>query len=89
MIINIRNCLLRSSMTNCTICYVNELGISVPAYDNYLQAIGIYKKLIADVFNVISILLLPAGQKATGKKSSSIYNISRGTGQLYYFYAAV
>lgn len=76
-------------MTNSTIFYVNELGISVPAYDNYLQAIGIYKKLIADVFNVISILLLPAGQKATGKKSSSIYKISRGTGQLFDFYAAV
>lgn len=67
-------------MTNSTIFYVNELGISVPAYDNYLQAIGIYKKLIADVFVVISILLLPAGQKATGKKAHPyiIYRVVQG-----------
>lgn len=54
--INVSNCLLRSFMTNCSVFFhINELGIAVPACDNYLQAVGIYKKLIADVFNVISI----------------------------------
>lgn len=36
---------------------VNDSVISAPAYDNYYQVIGIYKKLIADVGSVITILL--------------------------------
>lgn len=69
--------------------HINELGISVPACDNYLQAIGIYKKLIADVFNVISILLLVFFDQLVKRlqlavKSSSVWKTSRGTRQLFY-----
>lgn len=80
MIITIRNCLLRSYMTNCSISKINVLGISVPANDNYLEAIEIYKKLIADVFYclffIYCLVFWPAGEKvATGMETIAWYRV--------------